>query len=183
MNDLDIAKKIASGDAPTMEALVQEHYGSILRFMRHLTRRIEDAEDLTQSAFLVACREAGSYKGRSTLRTWLHRVAFHEYTHWKRRQRRTERLSPSHAWHDPGFAACLEAADLLEALHRLPDIHREAFLLHEVQELPLQEVAQVLGKPVGTVKSRLFQARALLRAQLEGRIEDNHHGETALESH
>lgn len=182
MNDLETAKKIADGDPQTMEAFVQTHYAFVLRFMRHLTRRIEDAEDLTQQAFLTARQQAGSFKGNSSLRTWLHRVAFHEYTHWKRRQRKTERLSPTLASHDPGFAACLDAANLLDALHRLPASHRETFLLHEVQELPLQDVAKVLGKPVGTVKSRLFQARKLLRAELEGEQERKINGEPALEA-
>lgn len=181
VNDLDTARKIAAGDPDTMEAFVREHYAPVLRLMRHLTRRIEDAEDLTQQAFLTARRQAGTFKGHSSLRTWLHRVAFHEYTHWKRRQRKTERLSATLAAHEPGFAACLEAAELLDALHRLPAHHRETFLLHEVQELSLQDVAKVLGKPIGTVKSRLFHARRQLRAALEGGHEEDYHGEPALD--
>ncbi len=165
-----------------MEAFVHEQYASVLRFMRHLTWRIEDAEDLTQQTFLTARRQAGSFKGNSSLRTWLHRVAFHEYTHWKRRQRKTERLNPDLARHERGFDVCLDAAILLDALHGLPDRHRETFLLHEVQELSIQEVAKVLGKPVGTVKSRLFQARKLLREALEGEQEEITHGAPALET-
>ncbi len=179
MNDLETARKIADGDPQTMESFVHEHYAFVLRFMRHLTRRIEDAEDLTQQTFLKVRCQVGSFKGQSSLRTWLHRVAFHEYTHWKRRQRKTEHLSPTLARHEPGFAACLDAANLLDALHQLPAKHREAFLLHEVQELSLQDVAKVLGKPVGTVKSRLFHARKLLRDALEG---ENFNGEHALET-
>jgi len=182
VNDLETAQKIAAGDPQTMEAFVREHYAAVLRLMRHLTRRIEDAEDLTQQAFLTARQRVATFRGQSTLRTWLHRVAFHEYTHWKRRQRKTADLSPTLAVHDPGFATCLEAAELLGALDRLPAHHREAFLLHEVQELSLQEVAKVVGKPVGTVKSRLFHARRQLRAALEGRHDEDYHGEPALEA-
>jgi RNA polymerase sigma-70 factor (ECF subfamily) len=183
VNDLETAQGIAAGDPNTMEAFVQEHYASVLRFMRHLTRRIEDAEDLTQHAFLTARTKASSFKGNASLRTWLHRVAYHEYTHWKRRQRKTDQLSPTLSSQEPGYAACLDAIDLLDALHRLPDHLRETFLLHEVQDLSLQDVAKVLGKPVGTVKSRLFNARRMLRTALEGGQEDTHHGEPALESH
>lgn len=181
VNDLDTARKIAAGDPDTMDAFVREHYTSVLRLMRHLTRRIEDAEDLTQQAFLTARHQVGTFKGKSSLRTWFHRVAFHEYTHWKRRQRKAERLSPTLAAHDPGFAACVEAADLLDALHRLPAPHRETFLLHEVQELSLHDVANVLGRPIGTVKSRLYHARRQLRAALEGEPEEDYHGKPALE--
>jgi RNA polymerase sigma-70 factor (ECF subfamily) len=183
VNDPEIAKKIADGDLSTMEAFVNEHYASVLRFMRHLTRRIEDAEDLTQQSFLSARRHAHQFQGASSLRTWLHKVAFHEYTHWKRRQRKTLRLSPALPSQEPGFAACLDAVDLLDALHKLSPHHRETFLLHEVQELSLIETAKVLRVPVGTVKSRLFQARKQLRTMLEPEREDHLNGQPALESH
>lgn len=182
MTDLETAKKIAEGDPETMEAFVQLHYSSVLRFMRHLTRRTEDAEDLTQQAFIAARTRAHSFRGQASLRTWLHRVAFHEYTHWKRKQRRTETLSPSIAAREPGFDTCVEAAILLDALHKLPDRHREAFLLHEVQELSVVEVAKVMGTPTGTIKSRLNTARRLLRAELEREHDEKISGKTAYES-
>jgi RNA polymerase sigma-70 factor (ECF subfamily) len=182
LTDLDTARQIAAGDSIQTEAFVRQHYSSVLRFMRHLTRRAEDAEDLTQQAFLKARSQIGSYEGKSSLRTWLHRVAFHEYTHWKRRQRITLSLRHVPAQTEPGFEACLESAALLAALHSLPDALRETFLLHEVQELPIEEVATVLGKPAGTVKSRLFEARKRLRALLEGGQQEKIDAEPAYES-
>jgi RNA polymerase sigma-70 factor, ECF subfamily len=182
LNDLELARQIAAGDTGAIEAFVQQHYASVLRFMRHLTRRVEDAEDLTQQSFLKARSQIGSYQGKSSLRTWLHRLAFHEYTHWKRRQRRTFTLQHAPAQTEPGFDACIEAAALLEALHQLPDALRETFLLHEVQELPIEEVAKVLSRPVGTIKSRLFHARRRLRAHLEGGQEEKIDAEPAYES-
>ncbi|MEQ1822717.1 MAG: RNA polymerase sigma factor [Fimbriimonadaceae bacterium] len=183
VKDLETASKIANGNAEAMEAFVQEHYASVLRFMRHLTRNLDDAEDLTQQAFINAKRKANSFRGHSSLKTWLHRIAFYEYTHWKRVQRRTERLSLHHAVREPGFETCLEAASLLDALATLSNRHRETFLLHEVQELSVQEVAKVMGTPVGTVKSRLNKARRLLRIELERENEETLIGKTVYESH
>ncbi|HWA82761.1 MAG TPA: RNA polymerase sigma factor [Fimbriimonadaceae bacterium] len=180
LNDIDQARLIAAGDAEALRVFVDDHYSSVLRFMRHLTRSIEDAEDLTQQAFLRARENIASYRGGSSLRTWLHRVAFHEYTHWRRKQRPLMRLSHREIAPEPGFHACVEGAALLDALHLLPDPLREAFLLFEVQELTLEEVAAVMRVPKGTVKSRLHYARLRLRTLLQDQ-EETTYGTTACE--
>ncbi|HVT13573.1 MAG TPA: RNA polymerase sigma factor [Fimbriimonadaceae bacterium] len=180
MNDNDRARLIAAGDAEVLRAFVEDHYSSVLRFMRHLTRSIEDAEDLTQQAFLKARENIAGYHGGSSLRTWLHRVAFHEYTHWRRKQRPLLRLTQHEIAPEPGFQACVEGAALLDALHRLPAPMREAFLLFEVQELTLEEVATVMRVPKGTVKSRLHHARLRLRTLFQEQ-EETLYGTTACE--
>jgi len=148
--------------------------------MLHLTRNREDAEDLTQLAFIKARENIANFRGGSSLRTWLHRVAFHEYTHWRRKHRRLSRL-PEDLSVEAGYQACIEGAALLDALHGLPPKLREAFLLFEVQELTLEEVAQVVRVPIGTVKSRLHHARTRLRAFLEDFEEERIYGEKACE--
>jgi RNA polymerase sigma-70 factor (ECF subfamily) len=172
VTDLETARRIAAGDARVTETFVLTHYASLYRFMRHLTGQVEDAEDLTQQAFIKAKQQIASYRGSATLRTWLFRVAFHEYSHWKRRHRRMLSLDLAPAHLEPAYDACIEAEALLDALRRLPERLREAFLLHEVQELSVEDTASVLGVPQGTVKSRLFNARKKLCAMLEGRQED-----------
>ena len=171
-SDLETARRIADGDAGVTERFVVSHYASVCRFMRHLTGQKEDAEDLTQQAFIKAKQQIASYRGKATLRTWLFRIAFHEYTHWKRSRRRTLTLESAPARVETAYDACLEAEALLDALKRLPEPLREAFLLHEVQELSVEETASVLGLPQGTVKSRLFNARQKLSSMLEGRQEE-----------
>ena len=79
LNDRERASRIQIGDAESIRGFVEEHYSSVLRFMRHLTRSTEDAEDLTQQAFIKARESIAGFRGNSSLRTWLHRVAFHEY--------------------------------------------------------------------------------------------------------
>lgn len=180
LNDKDRARQIESGDAEAFRAFVDDHYSSVLRFMRHLTRGIEDAEDLTQQAFLRARENIAGFRGNSSIRTWLHRVAFHEYTHWRRKQRPILRLSQHEIAPEPGFQACVEGAVLLDALHQLPAPMREAFLLFEVQELTLDEVAMVMRVPKGTVKSRLHHARLRLRTLLQDQ-EETIYGTTACE--
>lgn len=159
VKDRDIARLIASGDAGATEDFVRAHYQSVYRFMRHLTRQVEDSEDLTQQAFIRAKERIATYRGHASLRTWLHRVAFHEYTHWKRAHRKTDRLDLATPYWETGFDLCVESAVLAEALGHLPEHQRTAFLLFEVQELSIAEAAQVMGVLQPTFKSRLFKAR------------------------
>lgn len=175
MNDLETAKRIAAGDAAAAEKLVRDHYPSVFRLMRNLTGHREDAEDLTQQAFLSARANIHSFRGTSGLKTWLHRIAFNEYAQWKRKKRQTAPLRPDHATNETGYRSFVVGESLLSALAALPDKLREAFILHEVEELKVEEVAQVLRVPAGTVKARLFHARRRLRALLEDGTEVSNH--------
>jgi RNA polymerase sigma-70 factor (ECF subfamily) len=182
VNDLDLAKRIADGDAEAIQSFVARYYHSVYRFMRHLTRHVEDAEDLTQQAFVKARQEIASYRGKASLRTWLHRVALHEYTHWKRRQRKTAALDIATPHNESGYDECLEGIVLAEALQKLSEPLRVAFILFEIDQLSLEEVAGVLRLPKGTVKSRLFKARKKLSELMLGRQEEEREREHALES-
>jgi RNA polymerase sigma-70 factor (ECF subfamily) len=180
--DLETARRIGADDAEVIESFVRRHYAPLCRFMRHLTRQVEDAEDLTQQAFIQAKQQIASYRGKASLRTWLYRIAIHEYSHWKRKRRRTLDLESAPAHVEPAFQACLEADALLCAITRLPESLQTAFLLYEVQELSLEETASVLGLPQGTVKSRLFNARRKLCSMLSGRQENEIEAQPILES-
>ncbi len=173
MHDLETAKQIASGDRDAAERFVRDNYASVFRLLRHLCGRREDAEDLTQQTFLTVRTKVSSYRGRSGLRTWIHRIAFNEYLQWKRRTKKVSPLLPSQGKNDPAFASCIVGEALLGALKTLPDKMREAFVLHEIEELSVQEVARILSVPTGTVKARLFHARRKLRALLSDGIEVN----------
>jgi RNA polymerase sigma-70 factor (ECF subfamily) len=180
--DLETARQIADGNARVTESFVLAHYASVRRFMRHLSRHEEDAEDLTQQAFIKAKQQIASYRGSASLRTWLFRIALHEYTHWKRRQRRTTSLDLVPAQAEPGYETCVETVALMTALAKLPEGLQAAFLLYEVQELSIEETAKVLGVPQGTVKSRLAAARKKLCQLMDGRQEDEIEARPILES-
>lgn len=157
----------ALGPSLRIENVVDEHYDDLYRFLRHLTRHRETAEDLTQQTFLTAHLRLRSFRGDASLRTWLHTLAFREYTGWRRRRRLVAPLLDRFAARDPGHKAIEDGEWLLAALHRLKPAMRDAFLMHEVQELTIEEIATVLGAPEGTVKARLHHARAALRRSLE----------------
>lgn len=155
--------RIIRGDKRAGEELVAAHYPRIFRLLRYLTGRTDIAEDLTQQTFVRAWQALPNFRRQASLATWLHRIAYHEYTHWLRDRR--EHASLDAAAHlaapEPEFE--WEALVLPQALAQLTAEHRDAFLLYHVQELSIGEVAAILDVPVGTVKSRLFTARRLLR--------------------
>src|SRR5437763_12405329 len=110
MRDRAWVARILKGDRAAGERLVTQNYDRVYGLLRSLTGHREAAEDLTQQAFAHAWESLGRYRGEARLSTWLSRIAYHEYTHWRRDRRE--------------FAA-LEEAD------RLPDT-RAALSLHTV---------------------------------------------------
>lgn len=140
-----------------------------------MTGREEDARDATQDAFLTALRKLSSFRGEAAFTTWLHRVTVNAcYDLLRKRQRgplldRDDDLpghepppAPDHA-DDTSLSI-----DVRRALMTVPEDFRAVMILHDVQDLPQEEVAAVLGIPVGTVKSRLHRGRIALARALRG---------------
>jgi RNA polymerase sigma-70 factor, ECF subfamily len=148
------------------DRLVEDHFDDLYRFLRGLTRHTQDAEDLAQRALIRAFRSSGTFDGRSSLRTWLHGIAYREFLNWRRARRMWVALDPRRGRADAAVDAMLDRERLRAALARLSPKTSAAFVLVEVQELSHEEAAAVLGVPVGTVKSRLHEARARLRQLL-----------------
>jgi RNA polymerase sigma-70 factor (ECF subfamily) len=164
LTDLDLAARLAEGDPDAGEALVRAHYAALYRFLRPLTRGREDAEDLALQTLQRAREHAARFDGRAPFRTWIYRIAYREYLHWRRRQRWHFSLFAAPPREDSGFGEVLAAEWLREALAQLPEAQGVAFVLHAVEELPLEEIAAITNVPLGTVKSRLHHARLRLQA-------------------
>ncbi|CAN5683269.1 sigma-70 family RNA polymerase sigma factor [soil metagenome] len=160
---------------PSPDRLVEEYFDDLYRFLRGLTRHAEDAEDLAQRTMVRAYRALDRYDGRAGMRTWLHGIAYREFLNWYRGRRLLLALDPRRGALDAGFEALLDRERLRAAIGRLSPKLGAAFVLVEVQGLSLEEAAEVLGVPIGTVKSRLHQARAGLRPLLEDSHLDAYH--------
>lgn len=158
---------LLTGDKAAGEWFIREHYPRIYRLLYHLCQDTDTAQDLTQQTFLKAWQAVASFRNHSLIRTWLHRIAWNEYLHWRRDRKEFSSLSlyeelPAIAQSDP-----LLSLDIANALSQLSEEHRGAFILYHVQDLSIAEVAEILGVPDGTVKSRLFTARQHLRERLQ----------------
>ena len=136
-------------------------------------RTQQEAEDLTQETFLRAYRAFDGYTPGTNIRAWLHTILYRVRTDAFRRMGRSPQTveldgdGPAVAAPQDGLASGGE--DLVRALEGLPETFRSAVVLRDVQELTYEEIAQVLGIPIGTVMSRIHRGRALLRAALGGR--------------
>jgi RNA polymerase sigma-70 factor (ECF subfamily) len=152
-----------TNDNEALREWVLRHHDDIYRFMNHLTRHHETAEDLAQQTFVNAYQALKGFREEASMRTWLHRIAFREYIAWRRKRRLTLPLDVLRGYHDRRLDEVEGQVTLLSALHQIPAAQREVFLLFEVQQLSVDEVAAVTGIKPGTVKSHLHYARKQLR--------------------
>lgn len=168
---------VAGGDQDALRTLYERHAAAMLRLIRRLTSIPGTAEEILQEAWLAAWQAARSFRGDSSVRSWLLGVA--------RRQahNRLRRVSPTLVELDeavdvadsqPGvedqvLANCQQEW-LAEGVRALPEHLREVLVLVLVDELPYQEVSAVLDIPVGTVKSRMSHARTRLAAALAATV-------------
>lgn len=152
-------------------ALYDAHVDRIYRLMFRMAGEQELAEDFTQETFIRAFNRLEQYRGDSALGTWLHAiavsVALNGLRKVKRIRVRTEPIedSPRLAVQPKGLTADLKAK-LHAAVDALSEKLRPVFVMHDVEGYTHEEIAGVLGIPVGTSKARLFDARAKLRLAL-----------------
>lgn len=153
------------------EALVREHQSRVRQQLRRLTRGdVALADDLAQETFVQAWRHIGSFRQEARLSTWLHRIALNTWLMHRRSARDdTQRLEPdderSAGSVDPS-AATQQRIDVERALQALPEAERLA-LIHCFQlDLSHAEAADVLGWPLGTLKSHVARGKARLRERL-----------------
>lgn len=156
-----VVRAAAAGDLGAFEQLVRAYQVPVWRFLRHLLTDAALAEDLTQETFLRAHQRLGTFQFRSKFSTWLFTIARHagiDALRARQRRTRTEQaLLPPPPAADPSLRS-----EVAASVASLTPLLREAFLLVEVLGLSYREVAQAVGVPVGTVKSRVFRARQQL---------------------
>jgi RNA polymerase sigma-70 factor (ECF subfamily) len=171
--DEDLVRRFLSGDRGAFAILVERHERRVYNLALRMTGREEDARDAAQDAFLTALRKLSSFRGEAAFTTWLHRVTVNAcYDLLRKRQRQplldpgTDQLPGIEPPPAPDHADEADLSlDVRAALLQVPEDFRVVMILHDVQDLPQDRVAEILGIPVGTVKSRLHRGRvALARA-------------------
>jgi RNA polymerase sigma-70 factor (ECF subfamily) len=139
------------------------------------------AEDLTQETFAAAWANIGGYKGRASIGTWLHKIAYHKFIDSGRRlERRTALAAGLQKENSSEQEACNplhrltmneDSRILYEAMRKLKSPEYTTIVLHYIQDMSFREMAKVLDEPVGTVKWRTGRALTTLKGFLTGRIE------------
>jgi RNA polymerase sigma-70 factor (ECF subfamily) len=168
------------GDTAAFGELVRRYQDRLFNTVYRLVDQTEDAQDVVQEAFINAYQSLGSFHGESAFFTWLYRIAVNAAISLKRKKRVMVRidgpdgesvidpLDPSDLAR-PGHA--LEQAEqdrrVQRALSRLSPEHRAVLVMKEMEGQKYENIAEVLGVPIGTVRSRLHRARLELRELLE----------------
>ncbi|NPV71488.1 MAG: sigma-70 family RNA polymerase sigma factor [Firmicutes bacterium] len=184
-----LVHKAKSGDRAALEELIAVHEKRIYNFIYRLTGNPDDAADLAQETFLRVCTSISCFRGDSSFVSWLYRIASNVCVDRARRRsrRRTVSLDAPVSVEDgeflwalsddsPGPCDAVEAAEVGEVVRRavasLPVDYRTVVVLHDLQDLSYREIADVVGCPIGTVKSRLNRGRLALKERLLARGAD-----------
>jgi RNA polymerase sigma-70 factor, ECF subfamily len=171
--DADLVARCRAGDVDAFETIYNQHAARIYTLACRMAGSPQDGEDLLQEIFLQAHRKLASFKGDSSLGTWLYRLALNHCLDYVRSRRAkmtrvTDTLDAEGAM-EPVAAreTPIARVDLERALQQLPEGCREAFVLHDVEGFDHKEVAKLLGIAEGTSKSQVFKARSRLRGLLK----------------
>ena len=173
-------------DAAAFTAFVERHKDSLVNYLTHMMRSHERAEELAQEAFVRFYRSGWTTRTDEQLAPYLFRTATNLAISQIRRERLWQRIVPSILAHEPRSAPSADRPLLTQeiqsqvaaALERLPVKFRAPLVLFEIEEWSYEQIAETLACAIGTVKSRISRARALMRRELEPWwIGGNHDGQ------
>jgi RNA polymerase sigma-70 factor (ECF subfamily) len=173
------------GDRSSLDQLLRRHYDRVFAVCRRVTGNEADAADAAQEAMISIVRGLANFDGRSSFGTWVYRIATNASLDELRRRRRRPVVGLTgrdddvpHEIADPDAGVRIESiGDRLAidvALAALTEEFRVAVVLRDVGDLDYSEIAEVLGVPVGTVKSRIARGRAQMAAHLSKSLRNQH---------
>lgn len=170
--DRKLIRRYLAGDVEAFDALMQAHEDRVFSICLRMLRSRDAALDTTQDVFLTVFRKADRYKEQAAFSTWLYRVTVNAcYDHLRKAKRRRTEPLPEHVDpHDPRGADAIGAVELRPDIERAlaaigPDFRAVAILV-DLEGMSLEDAADTLEIPIGTVKSRVFRARRQLAAEL-----------------
>ncbi len=181
-DELALLRRVAAKDRKAFEVLYHLYYRRLFGYLLKLTRRADLIEEVLNDVMLAVWNGAAGFDGRSRPSTWIFGIAYHKALKALARrpeepEEATERPEPVDAEEPESLAARRELAGVLgRALGALPPDQRAVVELTYYYGMAYQEIAQVVGCPVNTVKTRMFHARRRLREMLPGLGISSHAG-------
>lgn len=181
--DRELVARAQKQDVDAYNELIQRYHKKIYALVYNMTSNKEDAEDLVQEVFVKAYSALKNFKGDSSFYTWVYRIAVNRTINFVKKRKKRQGFSLDDVdggiERDPAYvelsakespfrdATLSELQEKLNnVLQKLSDKHRTVVVLHDIQGVPHEEIARMLGVSSGTVRSRLFYARQLLQAEL-----------------
>ena len=183
--DQSLIEACLAGRREAFGQLVERYQHRLFHSLVHLLGSTEDAQDAAQDALILAFEKLGTFRGESQFYSWLFRIAYNSAVSSKRKtgpmsvsleaRRDASGLEPAdlNPSTEPSFG--LDVSDrqrlVQQALGELSEEFREAIVLKEIEQMSYEEIAEVVGIPLGTVRSRIHRARMELRQKLAGLVE------------
>jgi len=182
-DDSSLVRKALKGDRKAFEMIILRYQQPLVNYLGRMTGDREAALDFAQDIFLKAYSSLASYRTTFKFSTWLFKIAAnHMIDHW--RKKKISAVSLDQPYDDDEGSPRIQVEDrevsvarkyelaevrarIEKALERVPEALRELFVLRHVNEFSYEEIAEIKDLPVGTVKNRVFQAKEMLRRQLE----------------
>jgi len=178
--DEELVARSISGDADSFNELILRWERPIYALAYRTIGREEDARDVCQETFLRAFRALPGFRGQAKFSSWLYRIALNLCRDWVRKERRAPIVQPPEDVDVMELAAAAEPSESIEdlvsrkdlaraverAMALLPEEQRTAIVLKEYHGLTFQEIADLVGCPLSTVKTRLYQGLTVLRREL-----------------
>lgn len=178
MGDALVVEKVIDGDAASYELLIRKYQSKLFSTVLHMVKNRELAEDIVQESFLRAFRKLDTLNNRSQFYPWIKRIALNmALNHFEKEKRvldvETED-DESSFFENIASGESPEELTLKEEMKRyvrmfvdsLPDRLRVVIILREVEDMSYEEIAEMLNIPLGTVRSRLFNARNIIKERL-----------------
>jgi RNA polymerase sigma factor (sigma-70 family) len=183
-SDLDLIESVKGGDLRSFGQLVDRHKARAMTLAVRMLKSAEEAEEAVQDAFVRAYQSLPAFEGRSSFSTWFYRIVFNVCSTALRKKRPVD-LRSLEARTDDGFpepedqgagpdtvVESEELKDIIsEAIDALPPNYAGIVSLFFLQERSYEEIVDITGLPLGTVKVRLFRARAMLRSEIVQRLD------------
>lgn len=175
-DDAALLARLRAGDGPAFETLVMSYQHRVFGVALRMLGSRAEAEEIAQETFLRAHRALGEFRGEARLGTWLYAIAsrlcLNRLASAPRRHEQSDEAAVlRHAAESADAGAVLEQRELAAALHdaiaALPEERRIVVVLRDLEGLDYEEIAEVLGLPLNTVRTRLHRARLDLKAKLE----------------
>lgn len=180
LDDLQLVLASKQGDQDAFSQLVQHYQRRIFNLVYRMVQDYEEANEITQEAFLAAWQGLPSFRGDARFATWLYRIAYNcalkQIESRKRDNALHLALQEEHALNnrnnqnatDVQLDAQERQAFVQENLSQLPAKYRIVLILRHMQDMTYEEMAEILSMPVGTIKTHIFRARHLLKERLQG---------------